>query len=171
MEMEQLTTKKADLEKALIQSQKRKELGRERKLKKELDTIVDRLRDIPAENEQQIIRETEAYLVKDAAVTIGISLNTSEAEFPQAGAFSRHKAAFALRREGERIGTTGWKEGRSLILYGDWQEIRENVFRAGIASKPYWPDPQTIITAEGDRNRIDQILRKTDLKSIIGLMK
>ncbi len=171
-ETDQLAQKKSELGKALIKAQKRKEVGRERKIKNELDAITDRLKAIAGETENKIIRETEPYLVRDTAVTITIALNTNTAEFPQAVPFSRHKAAFALRKEGEHVGPTGWKDGRSMILYGDWQEVRGNTFRADIESKPYWLKPQTIvITADGDRNRIDQLLKKTDLKTIVELMK
>jgi hypothetical protein len=170
--LDELAGNQAEAEQSLKKAQKHKEIGRERRLKKELEEIDRKLKALAQETERKTEQEIEQFLVKDFEVVIRVFLNESSAEFPGAKAFSRPKAAFALRKEGERIGAKDWKEAQTLILYGEWQEVRLNTFRASMAQKPYWPKPQTItIAVAGERTRTDHFLKQTDLRSLLELMK
>jgi hypothetical protein len=101
-----------------------------------------------------------------------VLVNESAADHPDLSSFTRPKAAFALRRDSEREGATGWKEGRTVILYGDWQEVKNNSFRLRMEQRPFSARAQSVtIAVTGDRTRTDQFLKKTDIRSLLELMK
>ncbi len=170
--LQELARNKAETEKALKKAQQRKETGRERKLKKQLEEIRKSIDAVPQERDSKIMEETEPLVVRDRMVTVQVTVNESAAEYPDLKAFTRPKAAFALRRDGEREGATGWKEGRTVILYGDWQEVKNNSFRLRMEQRPFSARAQSIrIAVAGDRARAEQFLKKTDIRSILDLMK
>ena len=172
MQLDQLMKKKTLTRQALLKAQNDKAVGRERRLKKELEELERNLKALPADTEQKILQATEPLLVKDAGLLVRLSLDESMIAFPEARAFTRPKVAFALRREGMRIGVTGWKETEVLILYGDWQEVQPNSFRGRMEKKPFWPKPQTVmLSVTGDEKRTTQFLKQVGLKDIVGLMK
>jgi hypothetical protein len=81
-------------------------------------------------------------------------------------------AAFAFRREGERERATTWKEGQTLILYGQWQEEKDRVIRARPLPAPGSSKAHTIkITVTGDKGRVEQLLGQTALKTILKLLE
>jgi len=170
--LDELSRKKEETEKGIARAQKRKEIGRERKLKKELDAINKRLAEVPEESALALAKELEPFVIRDSWAAVRVSLDERDVEFPNGNPFTRPKAAFALRTEGTRSGPAEWIDGKTIILYGDWQEVRKNVFHAEVAQKPFWPKPQTIIIQIiGDRARTDQMLKQMSLKDIVGLMK
>lgn len=157
---------------ALLKAQNDKAVGRERRLRKELEETESNLKALPGDMERKVLQATEPLLVKDAALLVRLSLDESAIAFPDAKAFTRPKVAFALRREGSRIGATGWKETEVLILYGDWQEVQPNSFRARMEKKPFGSKPQTImLSVTGDENRTTRFLKQLGLKDIVGLTK
>lgn len=169
---DELMKKKTLTRQALSKAQKDKAIGNERRFKKELEELERNLNALPGETEQKILQATEPLLVKDAGLSIRLSLDEGAIAYPEAKAFTRPKVAFALRREGTRIGVTGWKETEILILYGDWQEVQPNSFRARMEKKPFGPKPQTILlSVTGDEKRTTQFLKQMGLKDIVGLMK
>ena len=169
---DELMKKKTLTRQALSKAQKDKAIGNERRFKKELEELERNLSALPGETEQKILQATESLLIKDAGLLVRLSLDEDAIAYPEAKAFSRPKVAFALRREGARIGVTGWKEPEILILYGDWQEVQPNSFRARMEKKPFGPKPQTILlSVTGDEKRTTQFLKQMGLKEIVGLMK
>jgi len=171
-EIEVLTKKQAETEAALNKAHKRKEASKEKKLQKTLDDIEKRLSVIPQETVQKIAQEADQYLVKDTAVKIRVSLNERTAEFPKAKGYSRPKAAFACRKEGERVGLTGWKETETIILYGNWSEVRQNAYQADFDQPPFTPTVRTVrFDIIGDAVRVDQMLKKMSLKDIVEMVR
>jgi len=171
-EIEALTKKQAETEEALKKVRKRKEAGKEKKLKASLDDIEKRLGIIPQETVQKIEQETGQYLVKDTRVVIRVSLNERTAEFPKAKGYSRPKAAFACRKEGERVGVNGWKDTETIILYGNWSEVRSNVFHADFDQPPFTPAVRTVrLDISGEAVRVDQLLKKMSLKDIVEMVR
>jgi len=169
---DELMKKKTLTRQALFKAQKDKALGRERRFKKELEELERNLNALLGETEQKILQATEPLLVKDAGFLVRLSLDEGTIVFPDAKAFTRAKVAFALRKEGTRTGMTGWKETESLVLYGDWQEVQPNSFRARMEKKPFRPKPQTILlSVTGDEKRTNQFMKQMGLKEIVGLMK
>jgi hypothetical protein len=170
--LRELTKKKRETEKAVKKAQQRRETGQERKLKKQLEEIKKSIAAVPRERDHKIMEETDPLLVRDRMVEVQVTVNESAAEYPDLKAFTRPKAAFALRRDGERQGATGWNEGRTVILYGDWQEVKNNSFRLRMDQRPFSSRAQSIrIATTGDRTRTEQLLKKTDIRSILDLMK
>jgi hypothetical protein len=167
-----LMTKKTLTRRAMFKAQNNQDAAKEKQFKRELVKIERDLDALPGETEQKVLQATEPLLGKDAAVTIRLSLDEDAIAFPEGKAFTRPKVAFALRREGMRVGTTGWKESEILILYGDWQEVQPNSFRGRMEKKPFRPKPQTImLSVTGDEKRTTQFLKQMGLKDIVGLMK
>jgi hypothetical protein len=153
-------------------AQKRNQSGKERKLTKERENIVAQIEAVPAETEKKIRDETEPLLVRDAGVTIRVSLNVRDVTMPGAKGFTRPRCAFAVRVDGAREGLLRWREGRSLVLYGDWEEVRPNVFHAVGEWPQFSPAVRTIaIELTGDATRVEQFLKRMALKDIVGLMK
>jgi hypothetical protein len=169
---DKLMKKKTLTRQALFKAQNNQEEAKEKRFKKELAKIEGDLKALTGDTEQKILQATEPLLVKDAVLSIRLSLDEGTIAFPEARAFTRPKVAFALRREGMRIGVTEWKETEVLILYGDWQEVQPNSFRARMEKKPFGPKPQTImLSVIGDEKRTTQFLKQMGLKDIVGLMK
>ena len=168
----ELTRKMAETEKAIAKAKKRKEAGKERKLRKQLAELRTSAAAAAGERDRRIQEETEPLVPRDQAVEIRITVNERSADYPELSPASRPKAAFALRREGERDGLTGWREGRTVILYGDWQEVKNNSFRLRSEQRPFPTRAQSIrIDVTGDRTRTEQLLRRMNIRSILELMK
>jgi len=167
-----LTTKKTLTRQALFKAQNNKDAAKEKQFKRELAKIERDLKALPVDMEQKVLQATEPLLVKDAGLLVRLSLDESAIAFPDSKAFTRPKVAFALRKEGTRIGVTGWKETETLILYGDWQEVQPNSFRARMEKKPFGSKPQTVmLSVIGDENRTTRFLKQMGLKDIVGLTK
>ncbi len=142
------------------------------RLNDELDENGRKMRAIHEDVDRKISRDVEPYLVKDAEASIRISLNDNRLDLLQGEPFVQHQAAFALRREGERSGIASWREGRTVILFGNWELEGQGRFRANIDQPPFSPKVQTItITVAGDRKRVNTLIGQIDLRTILGLMK
>lgn len=167
-----LETKKTLTRRAMFKAQNNQDAAKEKQFKRELAKIERDLNALPGATEQKVLQATEPLLVKDAGLSVRLSLDEGAIAFPEARAFTRPKVAFALRREGMRVGVTEWKESEVLILYGDWQEVQPNSFRGRMEKKPFRPKPQTImLSVTGDEKRTTQFLKQLGLKDIVGLMK
>ncbi len=170
--LQDLKAKRAETEKAVHKAHQRRETGREGELRKQLDEIAKGIDAVPEERDRKIREETDPLIVRDTVLEVRVTVNESAAEYPDLKSFSRPKAAFALRRDGEREGPLGWKTGRTVILYGDWQEVKNNSFRLRMEPRPFSSRAQSLLIAvAGDRSRAEQFLRRTDLRSILDLMK
>lgn len=129
VQTDELTKKRAAAEEALKKAAKKQNHAEEDRLKKELEDINGRLRAIAEETERKILFETEEYLVRDTSFTVRLTVNATTASFPDARYFSRPRAAYALKKEGGRVALTGWKPDQVLLLYGDWDDARQDTFR------------------------------------------
>jgi hypothetical protein len=169
---DKLMKKKTLTRQAMFKAKNNNDGEKEKRFKKELEKIERDLNALPKDAEQKILKATEPLLVRDAVLTVRLSLDEGAITFQEAKAFTRPKVAFALRREGMRMGLTGWKETELLFLYGDWQEVQPDFFRARMIKKPFQPRPQTIaLSVTGDARRATQFLKQMGLKDIVGLMK
>ncbi len=167
-----LMTKKTLTRRALFKARNNQDAEKEKQFKRELTKIERDLAALPGETEQKILQATEPLLVKDAGLLVRLSLDEDAVVFPDAKAFTRARVAFALRKEGMRVGVTGWKETETLILYGDWQEVQPNSFRARMEKKPFGRKPQAILlSVTGDEKRAARFLKQLSLKDIVGLMQ
>jgi len=167
-----LTIKRAEAEEALKKAAKKKDHPQETRLKKDLEDIDGRLRVISEETERAIAAETEDYLVRDTVLKVRLTVNETTAAFPDARYFSRPRAAYALKKEGGRVGLTGWKQDQVLLLYGDWSDAGKDTFRGKVEQRPFAPKVRTIaIAIESDPSRMDQFLQHTGMRDILGMLK
>ena len=167
-----LTKKRLETEGALKKAAAKKNDPDEHRLKQELEDIKGRLLSIPEETERAIAAETEDHLVRDTAFTVRLTVNATTASFPTARYFSRPRAAYALKKEGGRVGLTGWKLDQVLLLYGDWDDAGKDSFRGKAEQRSFSSRVRTIaIMIEGDPLRIDQFLGHTGMRDILGLMR
>ena len=169
---DELAKKQAEAEKALKQAVKNKKKAEEKRLRKELEETAAKQRAIQADMEQAIRADTDEYLIRDTAITVRVEINPAAAGLPQSRAFSRPKAAYALKKEGGRVGPTGWQTDQLMILYGDWDDAGNGQFRGKVDETPFSPKVRTItVTFTGDRTRTEQFLKQMGMKDILGLMK
>ncbi len=156
----------------LRKATRRKNQAEMKRLNDEMGENGQAMRALHEETEKKIAGDVEKYLVKDAEASIRVTVNGDAAELPHGGTFSMPGAAFALRREGERAGATVWREGQTLILYGDWQPMRNGVFRAKGNQRTLSSKAKTItILVTGEKNRADRLLAQANLEAILSLMK
>ena len=168
----ELAKKQAEAEKALTKAVKNKKKADEKRLRKELEEIKAKQRAVPEDMEQAILAETNDYLIRDTAMTVRVAVNETAAGMPQARAFSRPKAAYALKKQGGRVGPTGWQTDQLMILYGDWDDAGNDQFRGRVDGTPFSPKVRTIaVTFTGDRSRTEQFLKQMGMKDILGLMQ
>jgi len=167
-----LAKRKTETEQALKKAAKQKKRTEEKRLKKELEDIEGRLRAIPGETEKAINADVDDYLVRDTSVTVRVSVNDASAALAEARSFSRPKAAYALKKEGGRVGPTGWKADELLLLYGDWDDAGKNSFRGKVDPAPLSPKVRTItVFIAGDKSRTEQFLKQMGMKDILGMLK
>jgi hypothetical protein len=170
--IEELLKKQTETSLKLRKATRRKNLREVQRLNDELDENGNTMRALHEETDRKIALDMENYLIKDSEASIRVSLNDNGAELLHGEPVSARDAAFALRREGERIGATAWNEGRTLILYGDWQQEREYTFRAKLEPPPFAPKAKTVkLLITGEKKRVEQLLKKMDVKAILSLMK
>jgi hypothetical protein len=169
---DELAKKKAATADAMKKAAKKKKKKEEQRLKKELEVIEGRLRAIPAETEQAVSADVEDYIVRDRGITVRVTVNDTTAALADARYFSRPKAAYALKKEGGRVGPTGWKADELLLLYGDWDDAGKNVFRGKVDQTPFSSKVRTItVFIAGDRSRTEQFLKQMGMKDILGMLK
>jgi len=170
--IDELIRQQTETSLALRKASRRRNEPEMRRLNDELDENGRKLRVVHEDVDKRISRDVEPYLVKDGEASIRVSLNETRAELPQGEPFVQKKAAFALRREGQRLGITSWREGQTLILYGSWETDGEARFRAAADQRPFSPKARSIaITITGDRKRTEALIGRIDLGAVLGLMK
>jgi len=169
---DELVKRKTATEQALKKAAKKKKRAEEKRLKKELEEIEGNLRAIPRDTEQAIMADVDDYLVRDTGVTVRVTVNDTSAGLADARYFSRPKAAYALKKEGGRVGPAGWTADQLLILYGDWEDAGKNAFRGKVDQKPLSPQVRTItVFIAGDKSRTEQFLKQMGMKDILGMLK
>jgi len=157
---------------ALRKASRRKNVAEIQRLNNELEENGRKMRAIHEDVEDKISRDVGQYLLKDTEAVINIVVNNERAEDVYGDPLTVSEAAFAFRREGERKGPTTWQEGKTIILYGDWQQVGFGVFRGHLLPGPNNPKAQTIcITITGARNRAVDLMNQMDSKAILSLMK
>lgn len=170
--IDELINQQTEVSLALRKAARRRNQVQEKRLNDELEENGRKMRAIHEETDRKIAQDVEQFLVKDAEAAILVTLNDENAELLNGEPFYQPKAVFALRKEGGRSGATGWKEGRTLILFGEWQQTGQTVFRMKMGQPPFWPKVASIkITLIGDKRRVDELLNQMDLKAILSLMK
>lgn len=170
--IEELIDQQSETSRALGKATKRRHQADIQHLNEELEENGRKMMALHKNIDDNIARDVEPYLVKDAEASIRVSVNDSYAELPSATSFMHPQAAFALHKEGEKIGATDWSEGQTMLLYGNWQKAGQNIYRANIDQSQFTSSAKTItIVISGDKKRIDDLLQRLDLKSILSLMK
>ena len=170
--IEELLKKQTAASLKLRKATRRRNQPEVQRLNDELDENGKTMRALHEETDRNIAQDMESYLIKDAEASVRVSLNDNEAELLNGEPISVRGAAFALRREGGRTGATDWNEGQTLILYGNWQQERENAFRAEGEQQPFAPKAKTVkILITADKKRAEQLIKKMDVKPILSLMK
>jgi hypothetical protein len=171
-QIEELIRQQTAVSLALKKATRHRNEAEQKRLNNELDENGRKMSALHEEMDRSISREVEPYLVKNAEAGITVSINEQAAEFaPDGQAFEFSKAAFALRKDGERAGITGWSEGSLLILFGNWQRTGTNRFQGTIRPDEPKGRAQTIrVSITGDRKTADRLLKGMDLKSILSLM-
>ncbi len=170
--IEELIDLQNETARALRKATRRKNHSEMQRLNDELDENGRKMKAIHEEVDTNIARDVEPYLVKDAEASISVALNDSEAAFPRGEMVTCAGAAFALRREGERVGVTMWREGTTMLLYGDWQLVNQDTFHANGEQPLFAPQARTIrISIVADKKRADELLKQMGLKALMKLMK
>ncbi len=170
--IDDLIQQQTDTSLALRKASRRRDQHEMQRLNDELDENGRKMRAIHEDVDTRISRDVEPYLVKDAEASIRISINDNRSELLQGEPFVLQNAAFALRREGERSGIASWREGQTVILFGNWEPDGQGRFRANTGQPPFSPKVQTItITVTGGRKRADTLISQIDLRTILSLMK
>ena len=157
---------------ALRKATRNKNQAEIKRLNDELDENGRKMHTIHEDVDNKISHDLDKYLLKDAEAVIDIIVNDEWAEDVQGEPLSVSEAAFAFRREGERKGPMIWQEGKTVILFGDWQQAGNGVFQGRVLDRPQHQMAKTIkIMITGDRNRTTELLKQIDTKAILSLMK
>ncbi len=172
LQIDVLIQQQTDTSLALKKAARRRNRQEMERLNAELDENGRKMRAIHEDIDRKIAKDIEPYLVKDAEASILVSLNDASAEQPEGGSLAFPGAAFAVRKEGARAGVTSWREGWTMLLFGEWEQEKQNRFRAKKDQSLFSPKTRTIrIVATGDRKRTEELISMIDIRSILGLMK
>jgi len=170
--IDELIKQQTEVSLKLRTATRRRNAAEEKRLNDELEENGRTMRALHEDIDRGIRQDIEPHLVKDAEAAIQIAVNDSWAELQQAEPMTQPEAAFAFRQEGERSGVTTWREGRTLILYGEWQQAKPGSFQVKGEHQPLDPKARTItVLATGDRKRVEQLLKQTDLNTILKLLR
>jgi hypothetical protein len=157
---------------ALRKATRRKKQTEIQRLNNELVENGRKMRAIHEDVDNKISHDVDQYLLKDTEAIIDIVVNGESAEDIYGEPVSISKAAFAIRRKGEQKGPLIWQEGKTVILFGDWQQVGIGVFKGHVLQKPQNKKVQTIkITITGARNRVVELLSQMDKTALLSLMK
>ncbi len=157
---------------ALRKATRRRNQKEMQRLNDELDENGRKMSAIHEDVDKRISHDVDSYLIKDAEAVITIIVNDEWVEALNGDPIPVPDAAFAFRWKGERKGPMLWQEGRTVILYGDWQQVGKGVFRGRVLHTPLNAKVQTIkMTITGDKNRAGELLKQMDRKAILSLMK
>lgn len=171
-QIEELLKQQTKASLALRKATRRKNQAEMQRLNDELDENGRKMHVIHEEVDKRISGDVDPYLIKDAEAIIRIAVNDDGVENGQGEPLSVPGAAFAFRGKGERTGPTVWKEGQTVILYGDWQQKGNGVWSAQVQRTSTTLKAQNIkITLIGDKKRTEELLKQLDKKSILSLMK
>ena len=170
--VEELLKQQTTASLALRKATRRKNQAEIQRLNDELDENGRKMRAIHEEVDKRISGDVDPYLIKDAEAIIRVAVNEEVFETACGEPLSVSEAAFAFRLEGKRTGPAAWKEGQTVILYGNWQQSGNGVLRAHVRRTSAAVKAQTIkITLTGDKKRIEGLLKQLDKKSILSLME
>ncbi len=170
--IEELLKKQTETSLKLRKATRRRNQKEMQRLNDELDENGKTMRALHEETDRKIALDMEKYLIKDSEASIRVSLNDNGAELPNSEPIPVRGATFALRREGEQAGPAAWKEGQTLALYGDWQQEGEHRFRAKGEQQDFAPKARTVtILITGEKKRVEQLLKKMDVKAVLSLLK
>ncbi len=156
---------------ALRKATRRKKQAEIQRLNAELVENGRKMHAIHEDVDNKISRDVDKYLLKDTEAIIDIVVNGENAEDIYGEPVSISKAAFAIRRKGEQTGPLIWQEGKTVILFGDWQQVGIGVFKGHVLQKSQNKKVQTIkITITGARNRVVELLSQMDKTALLSLM-
>jgi hypothetical protein len=171
-QIDELIKSQTEISLAYRKATRKRNQAAEKRLDEELEENGRTMRAIHLEADRKIMLDMEPYLVRDAEASIRINVNEENAELPRGEPVQISSASFAVRREGERIGITGWKEGQTLILFGDWHQTGTNAFSARPQSASGEAPARTIaMTLTGDKKRTDELLKQIDIRALLALLK
>jgi hypothetical protein len=157
---------------ALRKATRHKNQAEIERLNDDLEENGRKMRAIHEDVEKKISHDVDQYLLKDTEASIDIKVNDEKAEDVNGEPVSISESAFAFRREGERKGPIIWQEGKTVILFGNWQQVGIGVFRGYVQHRPQNQKAETIIiTICGARDRAMELLNQMDKKAILSLMK
>ncbi len=172
LQIDELIQQQTDTSLALRKATRRRNQREMDRLNAELDENGSKMRAIHEDIDRKIAKDVEPYLLKDAEASILVSINDTSAELPEAGSLAFPGAAFALRREGARSGITSWREGQTMILFGGWEQEKQNRFRTKTDQPLFSPKARTVrIVVTGDRKRTEELMGLIDIGAILRLMK
>jgi hypothetical protein len=170
--IDELIKQQTETSLALQKATRRRDHAGEKRLNDELDENGLKMRAVHEDVEKKVNQDIEPYLVKDAEVSLQISVNDEGPMILRGESVSVPQAAFAFRSDGARTGPLAWKEGRTVVLFGAWRQEKENVFRA--AEKVPLQDPRVrtiMVTLTGDQARAEQLFKQMNVKALLSLME
>ncbi len=172
LRIDELIQQQTETSLALRKATRRRNQAEMERLNGELEENGRKMRAIHEAVDRKISLDVEPHLVKDKEASILVSLNDASAELKPGEPFAVPKAAYALRKEGERAGATSWREGKTLILFGAWEPEKDGKFRAKADPTSFLPKARTVtIVITGDRKRAEDLIAMINIKAILGLMK
>jgi hypothetical protein len=172
LRIDELIQQQTETSLALRKATRRRNQPEMERLNDELEENGGKMRAIHEDVDRKISLDVEPYLVKDAEASILVSLNDTNADLSQGEPLAVPEAVHARRKEGERTGVTSWREGTMLILFGEWERMKDDRFRAKAEQPSFSSKARTItIVITGDRKRAESLIGRMNLKAILGLMK
>ncbi len=170
--IDELIRQQTETSLALRKATRRRNQAEMERLNNELDENGRKMRAVHENVDRKISLDVAPHLVKDAEASILVSLNDASADLPQGEPLKVPRAAYALRKEGERAGLTSWREGKTLILFGAWEPVKEGRYRTKADPSSFPSKVRTVkIVITGDRKRAEDLIGKIDIRAILGLMK
>jgi len=172
LQIDELIQQQSQTSLALRKATRRRNQPEMERLNDELEENGRKMRAIHEDVDRKISLDVEPHLVKDTEASILVSLNDTNADLSQGEPLAVPEAVHARRKEGERAGVTSWREGTTVILFGEWERMQEDRFRAKADRAPFSSKARTItIVINGDRKRAESLIGRMNLKGILGLMK
>ncbi len=170
--IDELIQQQTETSLALRKATRRRNQAEMERLNGELEENGRKMRAIHEDVDRKISLDVEPHLVKDTEASILVSLNDANAELTLGEWFAVPRAAYALRKKGERSGVTSWREGKTLIIFGVWEPEKDGRFRAKAGPSSFSPKARTVkIVITGDRKRAEDLIDRINIKAILGLMK
>ncbi len=157
---------------ALRKATRHKNQAEIERLNDELEDNGRKMRAIHEDVDNKIGRDVAPYLLKDTEAIIEIVEDDEKVEGLYGEPLSVSNAVFAFRSEGEQKGPMIWQEGKTVVLFGPWQQAGNGVYRCDILHKHQSQRAQSIkITITGARNRALELLNQMDQNALLSLIK